>query len=418
MNGWRRWRRLQRRLDRDLRRGLDAEHRDEPEHDQPAPRWDPEDDRAPEPERHRPHEHGRGHDHRERMRAAIRARLRAHLRAHRYWLAHHLHHPGGLRHYFGAHLHRRLFMWFGASIFLTAASVSAVMHLTGGRSPGRGFAGLLIAGVALWMVAGKIARRIARPLSELVHVAKEIGAGRLRARASVHPWRIGEIDLLARAINDMAARIEQQIADQRELLAGVSHEIRTPLARIRVLLELGRQNGATPENFDELEREVIEIDTLVGELLASARLDFAALSPRPLDGAEAARRALERAGLGCGMLVLPPEGDPLRFEGDATLVARALANLLDNARRHGGGARTLRVGRSAGFITFEVEDSGPGFPSDGKSKERAEGSLGLGLVLVRRIADAHHGSLTLANRAEGGARATIAFPTAPSSGPA
>jgi len=156
---------------------------------------------------------------------------------------------------------------------------------------------------------------------------------------------------------------------------------------------------------------VIEIDTLVGELLASARLDFAALSPRPLEGGEVARRALERAGLAAEMLLLPPEGaGALRFEGDATLVARALANLLDNARRHGGGARTLRVGRSAGFITFEVEDGGPGFPSDGQSKERAEGSLGLGLVLVRRIADAHHGSLTLANRVEGGARATITFP--------
>jgi two-component system, OmpR family, sensor kinase len=349
-------------------------------------------------------------DRRERRRAEGRAHLRAHLRAHRYWMGHHLHHPGGIRHYFGAHLHRRLFMWFGASIFLTAASVSAVMRLTGGHSPGRGFVGLFVAGVALWMVAGKIARRIARPLSELVHVAKEIGAGHLRARASVHPWRIGEIDVLARAINDMASRIEQQIADQRELLAGVSHEIRTPLARIRVLLELGRQNGAKPETFDELEREVIEIDTLVGELLASARLDFAALSPRPLDGGEVARRALDRAGLGAGMLVLPPAADgTLRFEGDATLVARALANLLDNARRHGGGVKVLRVERTPGFVSFVVEDGGPGFPSAGQNTQRAEGSLGLGLVLVRRIADAHHGSLTLANRPEGGARATIAL---------
>ena len=170
----------------------------------------------------------------------------------------------------------------------------------GGRGPGAAAGALFVAAVVLWMLSGKIARRIARPLSELVHVAEEIGAGRLRARAAVPPWHIGEIAMLARAINDMAARIEKQIADQRELLAGVSHEIRTPLARIRVLLELGRQSGragAARRTLDELEREVIEIDALVGELLASARLDFAALSPRPLDGVEVARRALERAGV-------------------------------------------------------------------------------------------------------------------------
>ena len=347
-----------------------------------------------------------------RRRAPLRSPQRHHLRARRHWMADHLHHPRGIRHYFGAHLHRRLFIWFGVSIFLTVASVSMVARLTGGHGPGRGLLGLFVAGAAVWMVAGKIAGRIARPLSELVHVAQEIGAGRLRARATVPPWRVGEIAVLARALNDMASRIEQQIADQRELLAGVSHEIRTPLARIRVLLEIGRQNGATPETFDELEREVIEIDALVGELLASARLDFAALTPRPLDGVEVARRALERAGVGADALILAEPaavGDVLRFEGDATLVARALANLIDNARRHGGGVVALRIGLRPGFMVFDVDDDGPGFPTDDKSTPRAEGSLGLGLVLVRRIADAHRGTLPLANRPGGGARASLAL---------
>jgi two-component system, OmpR family, sensor kinase len=354
----------------------------------------------------------------ERRRERWRLRLMRHQERHRrheehlrhYWLTHHLHHPRGIRHYIGAHMHRRIFMWFGASIFLTGAMVSAVAHITGGRGPVRGVAGFFLAAAIVWMLAGKIARRIARPLSELVYVAEEIGAGRLRARATVSPWHGGEIGVLSRAINDMAARIEKQISDQRELLAGVSHEIRTPLARIRVLLEIGRQSGVKPATLDELEREVIEIDTLVGELLASARLDFAALTPRPLDGAEVARRALERAGVDCALLSVASDAAALGFEGDATLVARALANLLDNARRHGGGVTALRIAARDGVVSFDVEDGGPGFPADDKSTRRAEGSLGLGLVLVRRIADAHHGSLTLANRAEGGARATIAFP--------
>jgi signal transduction histidine kinase len=330
-----------------------------------------------------------------------------HHHFHAHWRRH-----AGLRHYVGAHLHRRLFLWFGASIFVTAAIVSGLTHAMGGR--GRGLAALLIAGASLWILSGKIAMFIARPLSDLVHVAEEIGAGRLRARVSVPPWRVGEIAVLSRAINDMAARIEQQIADQRELLAGVSHEIRTPLARIRLLLEIGRQNGATPKMIDELEREVLEIDALVGELLASARLDFAALSPRPLEAVEVARRALERAGVPLASLVVEgTAGDGGgRFQADATLLARALANLLDNARRHGGGVDRLRVRTRAGAVAFDVEDRGPGFPASDRSAPRAEGSLGLGLVLVRRIADAHHGTLVLGNRAEGGARATLELPVA------
>jgi signal transduction histidine kinase len=264
-------------------------------------------------------------------------------------------------------------------------------------------------------MSGFVARRIARPLYELLRVTQEIGAGRLSARARLRHTHVGEIAALGRAVNDMAERIERQVADQRELLAGVSHEIRTPLARIRVLLELGRTRGGDEETLGELEREVLEIDELVGQLLASARLDFADLTTRPLDAADVARRALERAGLAPDrLLVVEGEGD-LQFDGDPTLLARALANLLENARRHGGGTTRLRVRGRADTVAFEVEDAGPGFPAAGAAAARPEGSLGLGLVLVRRIADAHHGKLAVGNRPEGGARVTVEVPrrTAP-----
>jgi signal transduction histidine kinase len=355
---------------------------------------------------------------RARMKEHMRARIEAHMRAHghqKWWTRANV--RGRWRHFIAAHLHRRLFMWFGVSIFVSVTVASMVHNLTG-RGRGHWLLAMLAAGMVLWMISGKIAYRIARPLHELLRVTEEIGAGRLSARADLPPWYMGEIGFIGQAVNDMAARIEKQVGDQRELLAGVSHEIRTPLARIRVLLELGRSRGGDPKTFDEIEREVVEIDALVGQLLASARLDFADLSVRTLDGADVARRALERAGVeAAGVLDVQPPGAALAVEGDATLLARALANLLENARRHGGGVTRLGVrALRAGAVVFEVEDEGPGFPADGETRakpERHEGSLGLGLVLVRRIADAHHGRVTMANRAQGGARVTLEIESPP-----
>jgi signal transduction histidine kinase len=211
------------------------------------------------------------------------------------------------------------------------------------------------------------------------------------------------------------------MADQKQLLAEVSHELRTPLARIRLLVELARTGKMDGATLDEIEREAVEIDRLVGELLASARLDFSALNRRPLDGADLARRAAERAGLPPAAVSVETEDAGL--EGDATLIARALANLLDNARKHGGGVERLRVGARAGAVRFVVEDRGPGFSAEEAARlgealargerphrngqARPEGSLGLGLALVHRIARSHGGRLALESRPEGGARVTL-----------
>lgn len=420
-----------------------------------------------------------------------------------------------LRHFVRSRLHRRIFLWFGASIFATGATVLLAMAVLGPTGAARAWsegtrafvadrfertwerpaevealaaelrrdfgvsvavldrAGELrfvagarcarpplrasvvregtvlgsielcherlpagsvarlalvlgVAGLALWGASGAIARRLSRPLAELARVAGEIGAGRTSARVRLcchDRHAAGEVAVLATAMNDMAERIERQLADQRELLAAVSHEIRTPLSRIRLLVELARDGAPGARTFDELDREVIEIDALVGELLASSRLDFSALAFAALDAVEVARRALERAGLDPSLLRAPVERVPLH--ADPTLLARALANLLENAAKYGGGADALRIVVRPAAVGFEVEDRGAGLrageeerifqpfyrrghvrPGDaGAGLPVDDGrSLGLGLALVRRIADAHGGRAYAENRAEGGAR--------------
>ncbi|HEX8698750.1 MAG TPA: ATP-binding protein [Myxococcaceae bacterium] len=283
------------------------------------------------------------------------------------------------------------------------------------RRPWRLVLPLVISCAMLWMLSGAIARRLTRPMDVLVRTASELGAGKLESRVQLGRGATGEMGVLADAFNDMAARIERQMADQRELLAAVSHELRTPLARMRVLTEILRDDGGNPKTLDQVDREVVELDALVGELLASSRLDFGQVTSRPLDAQELAARALERTGLPPELLSV--ELTDTALVGDATLLGRALANLLDNARRHGQGAETLRILEREGRLAFCVDDRGPGllpgeetrifapfYRKDRGGEAREAGSLGLGLALVQRIARAHGGEAFAENRPGGGAR--------------
>src|SRR5207249_668041 len=120
---------------------------------------------------------------------------------------------------------------------------------------------------------------------------------------------------------------------------------------------LARDGSDPQKTLDEVDREVIEIDRMVGDLLASARLDFSKIEPSLLDVRDVATRALDRA----GMIAVKLDIDGATTVcADATLLQRALANLLENAKRHGGGAERLHVEGTNGRIRFTVEDRGPG----------------------------------------------------------
>lgn len=278
-----------------------------------------------------------------------------------------------------------------------------------------------VALAVLWLMALMLARYLTRPLVKVQEVAQAIGDGDLKARV-ILPRRVhDEAAVLANTVNEMAERIEKQLADQRELLAAVSHEMRTPLGHLRILVEMGKDAtdlDKSKAQFAGIEREVAEMDALVGELLQSARLEFRELSLESVDLGVLARDALERAGLS-GELLERDRG-ALTVQGDPSLLSRAMSNLIDNATRHGQGLVALSVRVEGETVAVEARDDGPGFANDAlvsafDSFAQGEGglkrgTLGLGLSLVRRIADAHGGEAFARNLDVGGAAVGIKLP--------
>jgi signal transduction histidine kinase len=309
-------------------------------------------------------------------------------------------------------LQRKLFIAFGFAIFATMASSAmlfAAIHGAVEHRPWMRLFVLFAAGCVLWTIAGLFARRIAWPLWELARAVKEFGAGKLERRVTVPRRAPSEVAELATAFNDMAAQIESQVRQQRELLGAVSHELRTPLARQRVLLAMLQESGVQPALAAKFEREVVEMDALVGELLAEARISAGALNRRSLDLCDVVHECVERLGLERVAIEIPDSSRAL--DADPTLLSRALTILLDNARKHGGHGIRVQVEARSGQLRIAVEDDGPGIDPDDFARlfqpfARGRGAaadeqlgVGLGLYLVRRIAEAHGGQVFADNRA-------------------
>jgi signal transduction histidine kinase len=175
---------------------------------------------------------------------------------------------------------------------------------------------------------------------------------------------------------------------------------------MRVLIETARDTKDLAK-LDELEREVLVLDDLVGKLLASSRLEFGNLDRRELDLGALVTDVATAAGVAPEAIEAIGE---VSAAVDPTLIRRAVANLVDNARIHGGGAIAVRIARRAGQVAIEVDDAGPGVAADRRADafrafvpSRA-GGLGLGLALVSRIAVAHGGGAWITDRPGGGAR--------------
>lgn len=275
---------------------------------------------------------------------------------------------------------------------------------------------LLFAAVALG--AYPVVRRLTRRLEALKQGVEAFGAGALSQR--VPEDGRDEVAALGTSFNRAAERIEQLLHSHQSLLANASHELRSPLARLKMAVAM--IDGASPEQRARLNQEIhtniAELDALVEEVLLASRLDAqTALEAR--DPVDLIGLAAEEAARVNAQVEAPPALPPLR--GDERLLRRALRNLLENAHRYGGGDVSVAITGTGSCVDVRVCDRGPGVPQAMRERifepffrlpghaEQA-GGVGLGLSLVKQIAERHGGSVRCEAREGGGSCFVLRLP--------
>jgi two-component system, OmpR family, sensor kinase len=292
----------------------------------------------------------------------------------------------------------------------------------------------ILAGVflALSLFSIPFARSIVRPLEALADVVRRFGAGDHRARSSAAA-RSDEVGALATVFNEMAVRVEAARRFERDLLANVSHELRTPLARIRVVLELAASTDAdaVQRYLADIGEDLAEIDVLIDAVLTAARLDgppeapYTPRQPGPVDLALLLREVGERfrtherehrigiAGAGAAVIL-----------GERALLRRAVENLLSNALKYSAPDTVVEatVLCEEAAVELSIVDHGIGISESDQrqlftpffradpSRSRGTGGIGLGLVITKRIVEAHGGTIAVTSAIGAGTRVTVRFP--------
>lgn len=289
-------------------------------------------------------------------------------------------------------------------------------------------------GLATFVGGWWLARRMVKPVNDIIDQAEAMEARTLDRRIDTHA-NLREYERLVRVLNVMLARLDHAFDAQRRFTADASHELRSPLTALRGEIELALRRDRDEDEYRRVLasslQEVERLSQLSEDLLTLARSDAGVIQPRlqrtdVLERAEHVLRRLQGRALERELHVrLDSEGDT---EGifDPGLLDQLLWNLLDNAVKFTprGGAIEIGIHGDPETVRIRVADTGPGLPPEdlpriferfyrtdaSRTPHTQESGTGLGLSIVRAITEAHHGTVRATNRPEGGAEFIVRLP--------
>lgn len=287
----------------------------------------------------------------------------------------------------------------------------------------------LAAALIALLTAAFVTRRIRGPLRRLAGAARGLESGDERARVA-DPRAPGELGEVAVAFDHMADTLADQRRERAAMLSDLAHELRTPLTILRGSLEelLDGDTVPDPPQLTSLQEEVLRLERLTNDIwaLSESEPSFLTLDLARVDlltVAGDAATALQPRARSAG-LTLTVTGHETVILGDRLRLGQVAANLLTNAIKFTpeGGAVAVDVGTVDGCAQMTVTDTGPGIPADelphlferfwrGRSAQTVSGT-GIGLAVVKRLAEAHGGTVTADSQPAPGARFVVRIPIA------
>jgi two-component system sensor histidine kinase CpxA len=286
---------------------------------------------------------------------------------------------------------------------------------------------LILSAVASFLLA----RFIVQPVRRLQSAGRKVAAGDLSVRvAHTVGGRTDEIARLAHDFDAMTTKVDALLRTQQRLMRDVSHELRSPLARLQAILSIARQSedSSRAGHLDRMEAELEQLDELIGQILAYARLEAQQeIQRRPTDIADLVENIVDDASLeaqAAGKQVRLQGPPRLLIDLDSSLIQSAVENVVRNALKHTveGTAVDVRILDENQSVRIVVDDTGPGIPPDiaekifepfyriEDSRGAWSGSGGIGLAIAKQSVRAHGGTITAKNRESGGLRVEIALP--------